>query len=306
MCEQILNLGLLICTFHQKNVILHLNTQNMVEVGHKNKLAVVKEVDFGLYLDGGERGEILLPSNSVPAEWEIGKELDVFIYRDSEDRIIATTETPYAMVGEFAMMKCISLTNIGAFLDWGLAKDMFVPFREQKVKMIVGRWYLVHVYLDFETERVVASAKIDKFLDNIPPEYNPGDEVNIIVAERTDLGYKVIIDHAFWGILYDNEVFTELNKGQILKAYVKKIREDDKIDLSLHRYGYRKVEDNLQQILDKLESEGGEIFLSDKSSPEDIYDMFGISKKTFKQAIGNLYKQKLIDITTQSIKKIAE
>jgi uncharacterized protein len=278
----------------------------MVEVGHKNKLAVVKEVDFGLYLDGGERGEILLPSNSVPADWEIGKELDVFIYRDSEDRIIATTETPYAMVGEFAMMKCISLTNIGAFLDWGLAKDMFVPFREQKVKMIVGRWYLVHVYLDFETERVVASAKIDKFLDNIPPEYNPGDEVNIIVAERTDLGYKVIIDHAFWGILYENEVFTELNKGQILKAYVKKIREDDKIDLSLHRYGYRKVEDNLQRILDKLESEGGEVFLSDKSSPEDIYDMFGISKKTFKQAIGNLYKQKLIDITTQSIKKIAE
>ena len=266
----------------------------MVEVGRKNKLAVVKEVDFGLYLDGGEKGEILLPTNAVPAEWEIGKELEVFIYRDSEDRIIATTDTPFAMVGEFAMLECVAVTNIGAFLDWGLFKDLFVPYREQKVKMIVGRWYLVHVYLDYETERVVASAKIDKFLDNIPPEYNPGDEVNVIVAEHTDLGYKVIVDHAFWGIVYENEVFTPLNKGEKLIAYVKKVRDDEKIDLSLHRYGYRKVEDNLQRILEKLDSQGGEIFLSDKSSPDDIYEVFGISKKTFKQAIGGLYKQKLI------------
>ncbi len=278
----------------------------MVEVGRKNKLVVVKEVDFGLYLDGGEKGEILLPTNTVPAEWEVGKELEVFIYRDSEDRIIATMDSPFAMVGEFAMLECVAVTNIGAFLDWGLYKDLFVPYREQKVKMTAGRWYLVHIYLDFETERVVASAKIDKYLDNVPPEYNPGDEVDIIVAERTDLGYKVIIDHTFWGVLYENEVFSDLNKGEKLKAYVKKVREDDKIDLSLQRYGYRKVEDNLQRILDELDRQGGEIMISDKSSPDEIYDVFGISKKTFKQAIGGLFKQKLIDITPQSIKKITQ
>jgi hypothetical protein len=276
----------------------------MLELGRKNKLVVVKEVDFGLYLDGGDKGEILLPRNSVPEKWEIGEELDVFIYLDSEDRIIATTEVPFVMVGEFALLRCVAVTKIGAFLDWGLQKDLLVPFREQKMNMIEGRSYLVHIYVDFETERIVASAKLDKYLDNIPPEYNPGDEVNIIVADQTDLGYKVIIDNAFWGILYENEIFTPLNKGEHLKAYVKKVREDEKIDLSLHRYGYRKVEDNLQRILDKLEEKGGEIEISDKSSPEDIYDMFAISKKTFKQAIGSLYKQRLIEITNDSIKKI--
>ncbi|MEI6348568.1 MAG: S1-like domain-containing RNA-binding protein [Bacteroidota bacterium] len=275
----------------------------MLEIGRKNKLAVVKEVDFGLYLDGGEKGEILLPRNAVPEIWNIGEELEVFIYLDSEDRIIATTQVPFVMVGEFALLRCVAVTKIGAFLDWGLQKDLLVPFREQKMNMIEGRSYLVHTYLDHETERIVASAKLDKYLDNIPPEYNPGDEVNIIVADQTDLGYKVIVDHAFWGIVYENEVFTPLNKGENLKAFVKKVREDEKIDLSLHRYGYRKVEDNLQRILDKLDEKGGEIKISDKSSPEDIYDMFGISKKTFKQAIGSLYKQRLIDIFYDSIKK---
>lgn len=276
----------------------------MVELGRMNQLAVVKLVDFGLYLDGGEKGEILLPQNVVPENCSVGDVLDVFIYLDSEDRIIATTEKPYVMVNEFALLRCVDVTKIGAFLDWGLYKDLLVPFREQKMNMMVGRSYLVFVYIDHETERIVASAKLDKYLDNIPPEYNPGDEVDLIIADQTDIGYKAIVDQTFWGVIYENEVFAPLNKGEKMKGYVKKIREDEKIDLSLHRYGYRKVEDNLQRILDKLTEKGGEIMVSDKSSPDDIYDMFGISKKVFKQAIGSLYKQRLIEITPQSIRKI--
>ncbi len=274
----------------------------MLQIGKMNRLTVVKLVDFGLYLDGLDKGEILLPQNVVPEGVQIGDDLDVFIYTDSEDRIIATTEHPFAKVGEFALLRCVDVTNIGAFLDWGLYKDLFVPFREQKMKMIAGRSYLVYVYLDLESERVVASAKIDKYLDRSIPEYNPGDEVNVIVADLTDIGYKVIVEHQFWGVLYENEVFAPLNKGEKLVAYVKKVREDDKIDLTLHRYGYRKVEDTLDLILTRLEQQGGEIKLSDKSKPEDIYEAFGISKKTFKQAIGSLFKQRKIEITENSIK----
>lgn len=274
----------------------------MLQIGKMNRLSVVKLVDFGLYLDGSEKGEILLPQNVVPEGVQVGDEIDVFIYTDSEDRIIATTEHPFARVGEFALLRCVDVTNIGAFLDWGLYKDLFVPFREQKMKMIAGRSYLVYVYLDLETERVVASAKIDKYLDRTIPDYNPGDEVQIIVADYTDIGYKVIVEHQFWGVLYENEVFTALNKGEKRTAYVKKVREDGKIDLTLHRYGYRKVEDTLEQILIRIQQQGGEIMLSDKSTPEDIYEAFGISKKTFKQAIGSLFKQRKIEITENSIK----
>lgn len=276
----------------------------MVDIGKMNKLTVVKMVDFGLYLDGDERGEILLPQNAVPENVEVGDELDVFIYFDSEDRIIATTQEPFAMVGEFALLRCIDVSAVGAFLDWGLYKNVLVPFREQKMKMQVGRSYLVFLYVDEESDRIVASAKIDRFLDNEMPFFEPGDEVDIIVGDLTDIGYKAIVNNAFWGVIYLNEVFEPLNKGEKMKAYVKKVREDDKIDLSIHRYGYRKVEDSLQKILDKIEQEGGEIQLSDKSSPEEIYDVFGISKKTFKQAIGALYKQRLIDISKDSIKRL--
>ncbi|MDD4575315.1 MAG: S1-like domain-containing RNA-binding protein [Bacteroidales bacterium] len=276
----------------------------MVDIGKMNKLTVVKMVDFGLYLDGDERGEILLPQNAVPENVEVGDELDVFIYFDSEDRIIATTQEPFVMVGEFALLRCIDVSAVGAFLDWGLYKNVLVPFREQKMKMQVGRSYLVFLYVDEESDRIVASAKIDRFLDNEMPFFEPGDEVDIIVGDLTDIGYKAIVNNAFWGVIYLNEVFEPLNKGEKMKAYVKKVREDDKIDLSIHRYGYRKVEDSLQKILDKIEQEGGEIQLSDKSSPEEIYDVFGISKKTFKQAIGALYKQRLIDISKDSIKRL--
>lgn len=274
----------------------------MLQIGKMNRLSVVKLVDFGLYLDGFEKGEILLPQNSMPDEVQIGDVLDVFIYLDSEDRIIATTQKPFVMVGEFALLRCVDVTNIGAFLDWGLQKDLFVPFREQKMKMQSGRSYLVYVYLDMESERVVASAKIDKYLDKTIPELNPGDEVKVIIADQTDIGYKVIVNQAFWGVLYENEVFSPLNKGEVMTAYVKKVRDDDKIDLTLHRYGYRKVEDTLDLILTRLEHQGGEIRLSDKSTPEDIYEAFGISKKTFKQAIGSLFKQRKIEITENSIK----
>jgi len=273
----------------------------MIKIGKINSLKVVKEVDFGVYLDGEEKGEILLPNNVVPENCQVDDILDVLIYLDSEDRIIATTDKPFVYVDEFALLRCVAVTNIGAFLDWGLYKDVLVPFREQKVKMQDGRSYLVYLYLDHESERIVASAKIEKFLDNIIPEYEPGEEVNLIVADQTDLGYKVIINHTHSGILYNDEVFTELNKGENLKGYIKKVRDDDKIDLTLHRYGYRKVEDTLSKIINYIELNGGTTNITDKSAPEIIYDTFGVSKKTFKQAIGALYKQKQIIITENGI-----
>jgi predicted RNA-binding protein (virulence factor B family) len=266
----------------------------MIQTGRYNTLKVVKFVDFGVYLDGAEKGEILLPARYVPEECEVGQDLEVFIYLDSEDRIIATTEKPYAQVGEFAMLRVIAVNNIGAFLDWGLMKDLLVPFREQKMNMVAGRSYLVYVYLDPDSQRIAASAKLEKFLDNVLPEYQIGEEVSLIVESESDLGYNAIINHLHRGILYHDELPGPLNKGQQLKAYIKKIREDKKIDLSLYRPGYEQVDGVSQNILDRLKEAGGFLPLTDKSDAALIFDHFAISKKVFKKAVGALYKQKLI------------
>jgi len=277
----------------------------MVEIGKYNTLRVVKEVDFGIYLDGGEEyGEILMPSRYVPEDVKPDDELEVFIYNDSEDRVIATTEKPYAAVGEFKFLKVKAVNRFGAFLDWGLPKDLLVPFREQKAKMVEGGTYLVYVYLDDETDRIVASAKVDKFLDNKIPEYEEGEEVNLLVAEKTDLGYKVIIEGLHWGMIYENEIFTPVETGQYLKGYIKKVRDDDKIDVSLQKEGYDQVDGISKNILDKLKEAGGFLAVSDKSPADMIYHMFGISKKNFKKAIGALYKKKLIKLSKEGIKLI--
>jgi uncharacterized protein len=276
----------------------------MAQIGKINSLRVVKLVSIGCYLDGGEHGEILLPRRYVPMNTQPEDVIDVFIYLDSEDRIIATTEEPNLKLGDFALLKAVSVTSSGAFLDWGLTKDIFVPFREQKQKMEVGKWYIVCLYIDHETERLAASAKVEKFLDNTPPDYQPGQEVDLLVYSQTDLGYSAIINNAHWGVLYKNEVFTHLKPGKKLKGYIKKVREDEKIDVVLQKPGYGKIDSISQAILDKIENNNGILKLSDKSNPEEIYSLLGISKKVFKKAVGTLYKERLITIEENCIKLV--
>jgi len=270
-------------------------------IGKLNNLRVVKEVDFGLYLDGGEHGEILLPLRYVPDGAKPDDILEVFIYLDSEDRIIATTEKPFAMVDEFAYMKVVSVNSVGAFLDWGLMKDLLVPFREQKQTMEENKYYLVYVYVDMDTKRIAASAKIDKYLDNVFADYEVGQEVDLLIANKTDLGFTAIINHSHWGIIYENEVFKTLKKGQHVTGYIKKIRDDEKIDLSLQKPGFDKVDNISKDILAKLQSNNGFIAVTDRSHPEIIYQMFGISKKAFKMAVGTLYKSRLITLEQNGI-----
>jgi uncharacterized protein len=273
----------------------------MANIGKYNTLEVIRKVDFGFYLDGREDGDILIPLRYAPESCKIGDKIDVFIYFDSEDRIIATTEKPYAIVGEFACLKAVSVNSIGAFLDWGLPKDLLVPFREQKQAMEEGKSYIVFIYIDTETNRIAASAKLGQFLNHEPVNYVPGDETDIMIIGESELGYKAVINNRHEGILYKNEVFSKLKKGQKLKAYIRKVREDGKIDLRTQRDGYEKVNDLTQAILQILRNHEGFIDITDNSPAEDIYRTFGVSKKTFKKAIGALYKSKLILIGDQGI-----
>jgi len=276
----------------------------MALIGQMNSLRVIKIPSVGCYLDGGEHGEILIPRRYVPEDTKIDDMLDVFIYFDSEDRIIATTETPKIMLGEIAMLKVVSVTHAGAFLDWGLTKDIFVPFREQKQKMEEGKSYIVGLYIDHESERLAASAKIEKFLDNTPPDYSVGQEVDLLIYSQTDLGYNAIVNNAHWGVIYSNEVFQYLSRGKRLKGYIKKVRDDEKIDIVLQRPGYENIDKTSKDILDKLEENNGFLPLTDQSEPADIYSLLGISKKVFKKAIGGLYKSKLITLEDKGIRLI--
>lgn len=276
----------------------------MVEIGKYNILKIVKDLDFGVYLDGGDDLEILLPARYVPRNVKPGDEVEVFIYHDNEGRIIATTAKPLAIVGEFQWMECKSVNDMGAFLEWGLMKDLLVPFREQKMPMREGKWYLVYVHLDHVTKRIVASARVDKFLDNIPPVYEFNQEVDLLVADETEIGYKVIINNLHWGLVYHNEIYRRLERGEHLKGYIKEVREDEKIDVSLTRLGYEKVEGIAGIILDALKVQNGFLPVHDKSPAEEIYSLFGCSKKSFKQAIGALYKKKLISIEPTGIRLI--
>lgn len=272
----------------------------MLALGTLNRLKVKKLVDFGLYLDGLSWGDILLPKRYVPQDTAIGDELEVFLYLDSEDQLIATTEKPLVMVGQVAQLKVVASTKVGAFLHWGLKKDLLVPFSEQNLPLQTDKWALVYCYVD-RSNRIVASTKLDKFIGKEPARYQAGQAVSFIVAARTDLGYKVVVDHQHWGLLYNNQVFKPLRIGYKGTAYVQKLRDDGKIDLLLDKPGYEKTQQLTDLILAKLQKAGGTLPLSDKSSPEQIAAEFGVSKKVFKQAIGALYKEGAIRIEADQI-----
>ncbi|CZF86111.1 CvfB family protein [Grimontia marina] len=274
----------------------------MIKIGQLNHLTVVKEVEFGVFVDGGdEYGNILLPKRYVPKGTRIGDEIEVFIYFDSVDDVIATTETPLAQVGQFAKLKCINTKAVGAFLNWGLPKDLLVPFSEQRIKMQEGRDYLVFLYVDNASGRIVGSTKFNKFLDKTPARYKKGDQVHVTVAEETELGYKCAVNDAHWGLLFKSEVFGKLFIGKNLKAYIKQIREDGKIDLSLQKLGKGKVDDLSEKIIRTLDRKGGFLPVNDKSSPDQIFELFRTSKATFKKTIGGLYKERRIRIEKDGI-----
>lgn len=272
-----------------------------IKLGKFNTLDVVKEVEFGMYLDGGEDGEILLPKRYVPDDCAIGQSLDVFIYLDNEERLVATTLSPLIQVGQFAYIRVAWVNEYGAFLEWGLMKDLFVPFREQKQKMQMGEKYIVYAYLDEESYRIVASAKIERFLSKEKAPYAEGDEIDALIWQKTDLGFKVIVNNEYGGLLYDSEIFTPLHTGMRVKAYIKQVREDGKIDLVLQKGGFEKIDDFSEMLLQYIKDEGGRIMLNDKSPAEEIYAAFGVSKKTFKKSVGDLYKRHLIVLADDSI-----
>ncbi len=274
----------------------------MAEIGRINRLTVKRMRDYGAHLDGGELGDIILPIREVPEQCQAGDEVEVFIYADREDHLRATTKRPYAMVGQFAKLRVVANASTGSFLAWGLDKDLFVPKSEQQDKMEEGRSYIVYVFLNEETQRVTASSKLAQFLNRQAPRYKEGEEVDLLVYEKTELGYRVIVNHGHEGMLYESEVFKKLFSGQELKGYVKKVRDDQKIDLILQKPGYKGVDDIAQAIFKTIKEQGGSIALTDKSPPEEIYALFGVSKKIFKKAIGALYKKKLITIEPGGIK----
>jgi predicted RNA-binding protein (virulence factor B family) len=274
----------------------------MATPGKYNTLHISRIVDFGVYLDGEQLGEVLLPMKWVPEGSRPDDQIEVFIYFDSEDRLIATTRRPFAQVGEFALLRARAVNDVGAFMDWGLDKDLLVPYREQKSKMIAGKSYMVYLFADPKTGRLAGSAKIEKFLEEDTSELNPGDEVSLLIWARTDLGYKAIINSRFEGLLYDSEIFTELAPGMKTTAYVVKVREDGKVDLNLNKPGFHKVDELAEKIISLLKDHQGFIGITDKSPAEEIYLMFGMSKKTYKKAIGALFKQRIITLEENGIR----
>lgn len=274
----------------------------MIHVGQYQDLEILRLTPPGLFLGDTEGNEVLLPNKYIPAVYDIGDKINVFVYLDFDERIVATTLHPKILLNGFAMLKVKDSSSIGAFMDWGLEKDLFVPFREQLSKMRVGAYYLVHMYLDESSGRLVASQKVRKFLDNRELTIKEGDEVDIIVANESELGVNVIVNQKHAGLIYHDEVFKELRSGDEMKAWVKKIREGNKIDIALQQSGYKSIEPVSGKILDELKQHGGFLPLHDGSDPQEIYETLGMSKKTFKKAIGLLYKQQLLLIEPAGIR----
>lgn len=276
-----------------------------LQIGRTCQLKVNRQVEFGFYLDGGEQyGEVLLPNGEIRPDIDvhIGEPLEVFLYLDTQERIVATTHMPLAQVGDFAYLEVAWVNNFGAFLHWGPLKDLFVPFREQKMKMMKGHSYIVHVHLDPETYRIMASAKVEHFLSQDFPPYRTGDQVELLIWQKTDLGLKAIVDGRYGGLLYDTQMFRTLRTGDRVKGYISQVRPDGKLDLSLQCPGQRGVEDFSAQLLRHLQINGGQTPLGDKSPVEEIYALFGVSKKVFKKAVGDLYRQRLIEISDTGIR----
>ncbi len=275
----------------------------MLEVGKTNTLEIVKETEFGVYLAGDDRyKEILLPQKHVPKNYVLGDKITVFIYFDSEDRIIATTKTPKAEVGTFALLKAVAVTSFGAFLDWGLEKDLFVALKEQQKRMEKGKSYLVYIYLDEQTNRLAASSRLGVWLNNDPITYKPYEEVELFICNKSDLGVHTIINDKHWGFLFNEDIFQKLNRGQRIKGYIKQVRPDYKIDVCLEKYGYDKAVDLSKAILKKLIENDGFLPVTDKSKPKEITALFGVSKKTYKRAVGALYKKKIVSLDADGIR----
>ena len=266
----------------------------MVEVGRFNKLEVVKEVDFGVYLDGEDAGTILLPNRYVPKGCEIGDWLDVFLYFDSDDLLIATTETPRVEVGRCEMLKVVDINNAGAFMDWGLPKDLLVPYSEQQKPMQVGYSYVVYVFHDEQSDRIAASTRLQDHLEEESPWLKPRQQVDLLIAGRTELGYKAVIDNRCLGLIFRDDAFRPLKIGERLPGFIKGIRKDGKIDLLISQATLQGGQDLGEEILQYLRDSGGQSKLTDKSPPEDIYAQFKVSKKKYKQALGSLYKNRRV------------
>lgn len=268
-----------------------------MKIGEYNKLMINRFVDFGAYLIDEQGNEVLLPKRYLTGEEELDDMIDVFVYNDSENRPVATTEHPHAIVGQFCLMRVRAVNEIGAFLDWGLvAKDLLVPFREQRVRMQAGRSYIVYVYLDPTSKRIVGSAKLDKFLDNSLPDFYHRQKVDILVVQQLEIGYRVIVNDKFWGMIYNNELYQQVNIGEHHIGFIKQVRDDGKIDVTLAKIEKMRVDDVAEAVLKYLNENGGSMPFTDKSSPDEILRVFNCSKKDFKKALGLLYKQKKVTL----------
>ena len=273
----------------------------MIHIGEYNTLTILRDTEPGLFLGDNDENEVLLPNRYVPASFEIGDALEVFVYLDNEERLVAVTDKPYIKSGDFALLRCNAVTKMGAFLDWGMVKELFCPFKEQAFKMRKGGWYLVYCYLDDKTERLVASSKTNRFLDNKELTVEQFEEVDLIVSHPSEIGMNVIVNKKHLGLIYNDNIFQDISVGDRLKGVVKKIRPGNKLDIALGQVGYRNIEPNAELIMKELEDNSGYLNLNDKSNPEDIKRMLQMSKKSFKKAIGSLYKQKLIKIKPDGI-----
>ncbi|EJI1425876.1 GntR family transcriptional regulator [Vibrio parahaemolyticus] len=275
----------------------------MIKIGQINSLEVIKKADFGVFLDGDDYGSVLLPNKHVPEGTELGDHIEVFLYFDSESQLAATIDKPIAQVGEWGLMKIEGINQTGAFVNWGIKeKDLLIPFSEQRARFTAGQNILVYVYTDKASGRIVGTTKFNKLLDKTPANYEVNEEVDLIIAERSQLGYKAIINGKHWGMIFPSDVFGKLFIGKKLKGYIKQVREDGKIDLSLQKVGVAKMDDLSSKIIDLLEKKGGFLPLNDKSSPEAIFDAFRTSKGTYKKTIGGLYKQGKIVIEKDGIR----
>jgi len=273
----------------------------MAEIGKINHLNVVKEVDFGVYLDGDELGEILLPERDVPPDCVVGDGLDVFIYLDSEDLLIATTQMPKAMVGECAFLKVVEVNAVGAFLDWGLPKDLLVPYGEQQKPMEVGQSYVVYLYVDEASERIAGSSRLNKFVVDTSPYFKAQQKVELLICEQTDLGYKAVVNQTVIGLLFKSDVIKPVRYGETIQGYIKQVRPDNKLDLCLQLVSREALDDLSQQIMAFLKAEGGKTTLTDKSTPQAIANQFGVSKSSYKKALGKLYQKRLILIEKHQV-----
>jgi len=277
----------------------------MIEIGKYNELKILRHTSVGLYLGDDSGEDVLLPNKYCPEKYELEDKIKVFVYLDYDERKIATNIIPKIHLDEFAFLRVASVENVGAFMDWGLEKELMVPFSEQRQKMEVGRWYIVYLDIDIETDRLFASNRLDNYIQNLALTVTEGEEVELMVMQKTDLGYTVIVNNKHKGLVFQNEIFTELNIGDRTKGFVKKIREDNKLDISLQAIGFENSIDNTTEIIyNAIRENDGFLALTDKSSPEEIYARFGMSKKAFKKSIGSLYKQKKIIIESDGIRMV--